>query len=67
MKYHQFNYGISVIKHVRDQQKMFATNYWSSTENNANNAWNQNMSSGNQNNNNKTNSNRVRAIRRVPI
>lgn len=40
-----------------------ASNYWSSTENNANNAWRQNFSDGNQNNNNKTNSNYVRCVR----
>lgn len=38
-------------------------NYWSSSENNANNAWNQNFNNGNQNNNNKNNNNRVRAVR----
>jgi len=40
------------------------SNYWSSTENDASNAWNQNFSNGNQNRNNKTNSYRVRAVRR---
>jgi hypothetical protein len=38
-------------------------NYWSSTENNANNAWNQNFDNGNQNNDNKDNNNRVRCVR----
>jgi hypothetical protein len=38
-------------------------NYWSSTENDNNNAWNQNFNNGNQNNNNKNNTNYVRAIR----
>lgn len=33
-----------------------ATNYWSSTEYNSNNAWNVNFSNGNINNNNKYNS-----------
>jgi hypothetical protein len=37
--------------------------YWSSTENNNNNAWKQNFNNGNQNNNNKNNTNRVRAVR----
>ena len=42
----------------------FATdNYWSSSENNANNAWNQNFNNGNQNNNNKNNTNYVRPVR----
>ena len=41
-----------------------ADNYWSSTENDASNAWNQNFNNGNQNRNNKDNSNRVRAVRR---
>ena len=38
-------------------------NYWSSTENDNNNAWNQNFNNGNQNNNNKDNNKRVRAVR----
>ncbi len=38
-------------------------NYWSSTENDNNNAWNQNFNNGNQNNNNQNNTNYVRAIR----
>jgi hypothetical protein len=38
-------------------------NYWSSSENNSNNAWNQNLNNGNQNNNNKNNTLRVRAVR----
>ncbi len=37
--------------------------YWSSTENDNNNAWEQNFNNGNQNNNNKNNTNRVRAVR----
>ena len=40
-----------------------ADNYWSSTEFDATNAWNQNFNNGNQNNNNKDNSNYVRAVR----
>ncbi|MBU1487442.1 DUF1566 domain-containing protein, partial [bacterium] len=40
-----------------------SNNYWSSTENNSNNAWNQNFDNGNQNNNNKNNTLRVRAVR----
>jgi len=38
-------------------------NYWSSSENDANNAWNQNFNNGNQNNNNKNNTNYVRPVR----
>ena len=38
-------------------------NYWSSSQNNANNAWNQNFTNGNQNNNNKNNTNGVRPVR----
>lgn len=38
-------------------------NYWSSTENNATNAWNFNFNNGNTNNNNKTNTLSVRAVR----
>jgi hypothetical protein len=37
--------------------------YWSSTENDNNNAWKQNFNNGNQNNNNKNNTNNVRAVR----
>ena len=40
-----------------------SANYWSSSENNANNAWKQNFDNGNQNDNNKNNENRVRAAR----
>ena len=39
-----------------------ASNYWSSTEYNDNNAWNVNFSSGNINNNNKYNSRSVRPV-----
>ena len=38
-------------------------NYWSSTENDSNNAWNQNFNNGNQNNNTKTTTYLVRAVR----
>jgi uncharacterized protein (TIGR02145 family) len=38
-------------------------NWWSSTENNTNNAWKQNFNNGNLNNNNKNNNNYVRAVR----
>ena len=37
--------------------------FWSSSQNNNNNAWNQRFSDGNQNNNNKNNTNSVRAVR----
>ena len=39
-----------------------ASNYWSSSEYNQNNAWNVNFSNGNVNNNNKYNTNYVRAV-----
>ena len=42
-----------------------ADNYWSSTEFDATNAWNQNFTNGFQNANVKTNSYYVRAVRRV--
>ena len=38
-------------------------NYWSSSENDTTNAWNQNFNYGNQNNNNKNNTLPVRAVR----
>ena len=38
------------------------SNFWTSTENSLNNAWNVNFSDGNLNNNNKNNSNAVRAV-----
>ena len=40
---------------------MQSNNYWSSSENNANNAWNFNADNGNWNNDNKDNDNLVRA------
>lgn len=41
-----------------------ADNYWSSSQNNADNAWNQNFDNGNQNDdNNKNNTNHVRPVR----
>ena len=43
--------------------KTQSDNYWSSTENDANNAWNVNFNNCNVNNNNKTNNNYVRAVR----
>lgn len=39
-----------------------ASNYWSSSEYNATNCWNQNFNNGNVNNNNRYNSNYVRAL-----
>lgn len=44
------------------QYAFTASNYWSSTEYNSNNAWNVNFSSGNINNNNKYNTNVVRPV-----
>ena len=40
-----------------------ANNYWSSTSNDPNNAWNVNFNNGNANNDNKNNNNYVRAVR----
>ena len=45
----------------------YSANYWSSSENNANNAWNFNFNNGNANNNNKNNTNYVRAVRASSI
>lgn len=44
------------------QYAFTASNYWSSSEYNQNNAWNVNFNSGNVNNNNKYNSNVARAV-----
>ncbi len=44
-----------------------AANYWSSTENSAANAWEQNFNYGNQANNDKDNSSKVRCVRRLAI
>lgn len=41
---------------------MIPANFWSSSENNSNNAWNVNFTSANSNNNNKYNTNRARAV-----
>lgn len=65
----QFRHGCiaSVARRVSGQlyRDAFTTgNYWSSTENSSNNAWNQRFSDGNQNNNNKDNTRHVRAVRR---
>jgi hypothetical protein len=38
-------------------------NYWSSSENDNNNAWNQNFNNGDQNTNDKNNTLYVRAVR----
>jgi len=52
------------LKHLYDKGVggFVDTFYWSSSENNAKNAWNQNFNNGNQNNN-KNNTSRVRAVR----
>ncbi len=42
---------------------MQSNNYWSSTENDTNNAWNVNMNNGNVNNNNKDNNNYIWPVR----
>lgn len=41
--------------------------YWSSSENNSNNAWDQSFSSGNQNNYYKNKTLRVRAVRAIKV
>ena len=46
----------------KTQYAFTATNYWSSTENNSNNAWNVNFNNGNINNNNKNNTLTVRPV-----
>lgn len=46
----------------KTQYAFTATNYWSSTEYNSNNAWNVNFSNGNINNNNKNNTRAVRPV-----
>lgn len=54
-------------RRVSAQSNFGSSNYWSSSESNSTNAWNQNWNSsnpGNQNNNNKTNGRVVRAVRR---
>lgn len=66
----QFRHGCtaSVARPVSGQlyRDAFTTsnNYWSSTERDSSNAWNQNFANGNQNNNNKDNTRHVRAVRR---
>jgi hypothetical protein len=40
-----------------------ADNYWSSSQNDASNAWNQNFDNGSQNTDNKDNDNHVRPVR----
>ena len=47
----------------KHQNSVANANYWSSTENNATNAFNFNFNNGNTNNNNKTNTYSVRAVR----
>jgi hypothetical protein len=66
----QFRGGFNDPAARRDSEQLNedafeANNYWSSTENDASNAWNQNFNNGNQGNNNKDNSYRVRAVRRL--
>ena len=48
-----------------DAMPQQSANYWASTENNRNNAWNVNSNDGNTNGNNKYNSLTVRAAVRV--
>lgn len=64
--YHKLNgrttRGIKPLVNKRIACALTSANYWSSSENNSNNAWNVNFSGGNSNNNNKNNTNRVRAV-----
>ena len=54
--------GIRAVVRSKAAHAKTATNYWSSTEYNQNNAWNVNFGSGNMNNNNKYNSLYCRAF-----
>ena len=51
------------VRHSPDKEKYSHDWFWSSSQNNSNNAWNQNFDNGNQNDNNKNNNNNVRAVR----
>lgn len=54
--------GIKPLVNKRIACAIASSNYWSSTENSGNNAWNVNFGGTNSNNNNKNNSNYVRAV-----
>ena len=54
--------GIKLLVNKRIACAIASSNYWSSTENSGNNAWNVNFGGTNSNNNNKNNSNYVRAV-----
>ncbi|MBR1541457.1 MAG: DUF1566 domain-containing protein [Bacteroidaceae bacterium] len=65
-------YSLLIIHSSLVKAKLVAktSNYWSSTENSATNAWNFNFNNGRANNNNKWNSNYVRpvlAFRKIAI
>ena len=51
--------GLASCRSYDDAKPQEHSNYWSSTENSTNNAWNVNFNSGNVNNNNKYNTNNV--------
>ena len=55
--------GWRIEKSVMPAKSRPSHSYWSSTENNTNNAWNVRFSDGNQNNNNKNNANFARCVR----
>lgn len=57
--YGRFTTAAKAIRSYNDAIPQKASNYWSSTEYNTNNAWNVNFNSGNVNNNNKYNTNNV--------
>lgn len=54
---------VCLANRQKHQNLVVNANYWSSTENNATNAFNFNFNNGNTNNNNKTNTYSVRAVR----
>jgi hypothetical protein len=54
--------GIKPLVNKQIACAIASSNYWSSTENSGNNAWNVNFGGTNSNNNNKNNSNYVRAV-----
>lgn len=54
---------LSKLSYVGGVGGFAADNYWSSSQNDANNAWNQNFDNGDQFDDNKNNTNHVRPVR----